>query len=314
MIGLLPIAAMLWLFTVLVITLSSRALTVVGLGDLALTRISLVIQILLWAGIGLWRGGRVHPFRGDVWPAATAGLWLAIGALFVATKSFEFWSRFVASGTDFGRHVIMVGQSASKGFLDYGENEYPRGLHASVAQLTSMGPEPSYAATWQALESTLWVMLGLTLLAILVVAARTLKIVQPRISAVVIVGVCALTMAIFVQSMWFTVFFRLGYATTIAAGLVVASVIAWATDRGGRSIASPSVLLIPLAGIAVLAHVWTLLLPTLAAVFIAMTVALLRINAQEIRDQVLGSGTRLRNRCTCCHSCPGSSTVRVVLG
>lgn len=269
-VGWLPQGVVLWLFTSILTGLVMGAVVPEWVEPDASARWAVAVQVVFWFGLAMSRGGRVALWQGDGTPAIIMAVWLSLGTFTVVVRPFEFWSRFVASGTDFGRHVIMVRQVFLDRGLDYQSQEYPRGLHVVVAQLNSFSTSQNYVATWQALESVLWVLLGLVLVGVLVAANRTLRTIFPDVGNWALLAVGFLTLIVYLQSFWFTVFFRLGYATSIAAGVVVASTLAWAVDRSGRTPKTPLSLCFPITAIAVLAHVWTLLIP---AFFLLLVVA-----------------------------------------
>lgn len=237
------------------------------------TFISRGFALLVWSGFmigacvaSFLRGGEV-PLVGDDLAAALAALLVAgLGALVVILQPFEVWSRAVGRSTDFNRHLLLVKQVVTDGGLNYAETAYPLGIHGVFAVMWSAVGGESYAGAWRGVEAMLWMLIVLLVLAIVATTSRLMRMlcVQGWIFSVLSV---AMTLVIFLQSMWITSFFRLGFVTSLAAGLVLAAVLLLATGSRGWFGTAESTVWLAIAT-AVVSHTWTLFVPTIGGLLL----------------------------------------------
>lgn len=242
-----------------------------------------------WTVAGLLRGGRIRVIRGDVESTVVGGLVLALGAAMAAMQPFAIWSRAVATSTDFNRHLILMKQLLANGGLDYGAESYPRGFHSTVGIVWSATGGTGFAEAWQSMQSVSWLLLVLIALSMAVVVARSLEVLSLPGRGLQVFG-CLTVLVIFMQSMWVTSVFRMGFVTSLLAGLVLATTLMLGIGNRGRWFGSPWSFAWAAVGSALLAHTWTLLMPTLMLVGLASFVTSVRRSgwAQFFTKQWLG--------------------------
>lgn len=221
--------------------------------------------LVLGVWVACWRrGGLVHFFRGDGVGALVGLAVMLLGIGVAVAQPFESWSRYVAGGTDFNRHLVFVRQIVGAGGLEFESNSYPRGLHSLVALVWSASGGKTYADAWQALESSLWLVFCLIAVSLAVVAVRVFRLFgfrRPVYEALVGLGL----LVFLVQSVWVTAVFALGFITTMFAGLVLAATMALGVNRAGRWFGSPASLAWFAVAVGLLAYTWTLLIPVAVA-------------------------------------------------
>ena len=221
-----------------------------------------LIVVILPLSVAWHRSGSIRPLNQDVIATVIAALFGLMGVVAVVVKPLYTWAGAVGSGTDFNRHLIFVRQIVQEGGLDYSTRDYPRAFHSLVAVIWSASGGTSYADVYMAFEGVLWLALVLMLLAILITTIRVSRWLGFRALWVswFVGGVSAL---IFVQSMWLTAIFRMGFVTSMGAGLVLMAITALSLDRDGGWFGSPNSIAALAIGVAVLANTWILLAPQL---------------------------------------------------
>ena len=142
---------------------------------------AVVSTLVVVVGTGVlswWRGGRVSVVGPD--GPALAGATL-LGALFcwvVTTQAFELWSRGMAVGTDFLRHLGMVRAVWNAGLLEPGATSYPRAFDAPVAWLSSaLGLDSDARTLWTAAQPLALAMLVVMLFSVMAIASRATDLV-----------------------------------------------------------------------------------------------------------------------------------------
>ena len=131
---------------------------------------------LPWA-VSWKRAGEVHVWRGDgiaailgVTVSFLAYVWTLLKPMYLVAATVG------GGGTDFNRHVVLMKLIASEGGLDYLARDYPRGSHSLVAIVWTAAGDTSYVDAWLAVESFLWLVVVLILLALIVSAVRILRV------------------------------------------------------------------------------------------------------------------------------------------
>lgn len=230
---------------------------------------ALVVLVGIPALVGLRRGGRMTVASGQ-WPTAVV---LAGGLVFAAVVSvavpMEIWTRNVANGTDFSRHLVLMKDVVRTGGLDYAAIGFPRGLHALFAQVSATDGLAGYRESWIALEGLLWLM-------IVMIATGSAAIGTQVANALRLPGFMAnwavplMAVVPVLGSMWVSSFFRNGFATSIAAGVILVAAAAAAFDPGWWGSARAALVWSALT--LALVHVWPLLAPVVG-VLVLLTIA-----------------------------------------
>lgn len=229
-----------------------------------------------WGALAVWvllasttlatavrRGGRVAVARSDVAAGAIGALFAAAGVVVATAQPLSRWSRIPSGGTDFNRHIIMLRGIVEDGGLTYAQNTYPRGLHALVALDWSASGGAGFSDAFRGLSATLWLMIVLMAVAASVVVFRGCLLLGIG-GRVLTVAAGAILLLAFAQSMWITAMLRMGFVTSVLAGLVLISIASASLDKGGTWFGSPwSIGFIAVCG-AVLAQGWTLIVPAMA--------------------------------------------------
>jgi hypothetical protein len=262
LVGLLPAGALAAVFVASAASLVLSTIAPNVLSNRTGALVAWAIAVLVTAAFGIYRGQSIAAFRSDG-PAGLLGLAvLAVGLGVALVQPFEQWSRLATAGSDFARHLVLMGQVVDDGGLNYATEAYPRGLHAWIAWTWTASGGESFASGWQALESTMWLLVSLVALASALVGVRLLRMLGIRSC-----GWHALAMAVFflafIQSAWVTAMFRIGFATSLLAGLVLATALASVTLNGGEWLRSTWSLGWISMFVAVLAQSWAVLMPTM---------------------------------------------------
>lgn len=250
--------------------------------------------VLVWWSFSVARGGKIGLVRGDRPAVLGGGIVLLIGMITVLIQPFQIWSRAVASSTDFVRHLIMMRDFLDEGGLNYSISEYPRGFHALLGVAWAASGADSFEDAWRAMEASAWLMLSLLAICCTFAAKRGLKLagagggLQDWI-------VSLITIVALLQSMWLSSMFRMGFMTSIAAGLVLASILSASAALNGRWLGTRNSFVWTCVALACMANIWTLLIPTLLGLcalilFIAVREhgLLLWVNAKWLTAMGLG--------------------------
>lgn len=211
-------------------------------------------------------------FSGEIPAAATALLLLGVGAFVVAFRPFEIWSRNFFYGTDFTRHVTLIGdQLEGAGGAASG---YPMGFHEIAGWgLLASGVEPSPRALWIAAAAVVWLCVSLTLLGIGLSVQRLS--VMTRVGRQASWALVALAGVTYVQSFWFDRMMSEGYVINYLMGLALVAGVAgmaesdWWDSRYGL-LGSATV-------VSVTANAWQLFLAVAASVAVVTSLHWLRV-------------------------------------
>lgn len=250
--------------------LGITAITVAGLAAAA-------VSVPIWAdgtaALAMWtvlvviaaipaavRGGRVRIVP-NATVATVLALPLALVTAITALLPFEVWARIVSRGTDFPRHVVMVVQTGSDGYLDYAANAYPRSAHAAAAVIQQTTGNLDYFEAWRAAEALLLVMLALAAAAAAMIAERMMSSLGAPGGRPAAVLVPIATMGLFIFGPFVTGLVSPGFITTIQAALILTAgaLLFWDGDRPSPATAASLLLLC-----ALLSNTWVLLLPVAA--------------------------------------------------
>ncbi len=178
------------------------------------------------------RGGRITGGRDDLPVLASGVVFLGAGALLAFFTPYQMLMRVVNGGTDFTRHVLILGQSLSPTGFTYDAPDvflnYPRGLHLLVGSVWMASGGERFLDAWLALEGTAWLLLTLLVMALVGIASRSAESVgiKPWLSQWV--GPLVV-MASFVLGMWLSNMLAVGFVTSIVAGLCLAAICAVGT-------------------------------------------------------------------------------------
>lgn len=204
------------------------------------------------------RGGSVELIGRDLPAFLGFTALLAFFGFVVATQPLALWSRVNSSGTDFLRHLGAVRAVRESGGLEPGQAGYPESLHAIGAWLTAaQGTGTSADSLWRSIAPLGFLMLGLVLIAIMVVARRAADITLggrlPGIAASMVGAVA------FLQTAWFSTFLAFGNVMNMMVGV---SLMALLTEGlRPRTFGSTAGTVVAAAAISVTANAWQLLLP-----------------------------------------------------
>ena len=166
--------------------------------------------------------------------------------------------------------------------LDYGAQAYPRGIHSLIASAWAASNADTYSSAWQATEGVAWIMIGLLILAAVVTAISVCQRMSGTFSSLGALFIAVIIGVILVQSLWVTVMLRLGYLTSIAAGLTIIALVMLGATRGDDlGVGFTSIIWLILASV-VMVHTWTILVAPLAVVLATAT-------GLFIRDAMKGS-------------------------
>jgi hypothetical protein len=251
----------------------SRAAAIAGLsGFVAIT----------WIAVRI-RGGSVAIMGRDLTAMAGAlTLFVFFGGI-VTAQPFAVWSRITGSGTDFLRHVGAIRDVAREGHLIPGEAGYPQAFHALASLLVqSTGSPLDSQRIWTAIAPVCFLMLGLVMLGLMVVATRvTDSLVGERWPGVV---AGALTGVAFVQTAWFSSFLSFGHVMNMMVGVCLVALLSFGLQE--RTIGHLAGSVVGAGAIAVSANAWQLLLPVTCVAGIPWMVASLRRRRHHPADWV----------------------------
>lgn len=226
----------------------------------ALALLAIIVAIPL--GVAWLRADRIMIIRDDGISVLFAGGVGLVGVLVGIVQPLYTWAAAVGSGTDFNRHVILMRQIVLEGGLNYVERDYPRAFHSLMAIVWTASGGERYVDAWMALEAAMWLFFVLILLSLLVVAVRLTSWLGHHGKLALTIA-AIVTTAIYVQSMWLTSLFRMGFFTSVGAGLVLMSIVALCTDRAGTAAFRPLSVGVMAIASAVLVNTWVLLAPML---------------------------------------------------
>lgn len=223
--------------------------------------------LLIYAGRR--RKGQVAVVGNDY---ATAGSYLILGSIglwIFFTQSFEVWSRNVAAGTDYLRHLSFMKNTIVDGNLTYGTDvsfqTYPRSVHALAGVVWNAAGGPSYENAWKALESVSWLMLVFLFASLVLVASTVARKVGLSWWAADVLAP-GVVLLILVQGAWINNL-ELGFIASIFSGVAVTAVFAYGVCS--RWVGSTLSVLIGFLSFILLSHSWTVLTPV--AGFLVLT-------------------------------------------
>ena len=220
--------------------------------------LGMLILGLLTGHTARQRGGSVVLIGRDLPALLGFTALLAFFGFVVATQPLALWSRVNSSGTDFLRHLGAVRAVRESGGLEPGQAGYPESLHAIGAWLTAaQGTGTSADSLWRSIAPLGFLMLGLVLIAIMVVARRAADIALggrlPGIAASVVGAVA------FLQTAWFSTFLAFGNLMNMMVGVCLMALLT--EGLRPRTFGSTSGTVVAAAAISVTANAWQLLLP-----------------------------------------------------
>ncbi len=230
-------------------------------------------SILLVAAVVAWRRRRTNfRFVGPDVAVGVVGLFvLAASAALAVWQPTEVWLRHVALGTDFARHVTILGGTVADGGIDLAEGGvYPRGLHAMVGVAWRAGGGTQFVTAWSAVQGCVVLLLAVMAMGLTAAGqqwARTLSVPRLWVDWLIPVG----TVLAVLQGMWLATMMASGFVTSIAAGLILAATISViAVPRSWRS--SWLVALLACAA-AAMAYSWPILVGVPVVVAVASWIA-----------------------------------------
>ena len=246
-----------------------------------------VLAVVVGTGVLSWRrGGRVTVVGSD--GPALAGATL-LGALIwwvVTAQAFELWSRGMATGTDFLRHLGMVRAVWIAGLLDPGVTSYPRAFDATVAWLSSaLGLDSDTQTLWRAAQPLALTMLVVMLLAVMAIAGRATDLVVggswPSIGASIVAGI------VFVQTAWFSTFLEFGNVMNMIVGIGLLAMLLTGLAVRPASLTAAAVFG---GALAVTANAWQLLVPVAALGCLPWASSFLRHGWRDPRQWAVWAG------------------------
>lgn len=220
------------------------------------------------------RGGSSVAFAGrDLTALAGALALFVFFAAIVTFHPFAVWSRISGSGTDFLRHVGAIRDVASSGHLALGEAGYPEAFHALASLLVqSAGISLESQSIWAAMAPVCFLMLGLAMLGLMVVATRVTDSLigagWPGVAAGALAGVA------FVQTAWFSSFLSFGHVMNMMVGVCLVALLSFGLQEDSIGHLAGSI--VGASAIAVTANGWQLLLPVICVAGIPWIGAFLR--------------------------------------
>lgn len=230
-------------------------------------------SILLVAAVVVWRRRRTDfHFVGPDVAVGIVGLFvLAAFAALAVWQPTEVWLRHVALGTDFARHVTILGGTVADGGIDLTEGSvYPRGLHAMVGVAWRAGGGTQFVTAWSALQGCVVLLLAVMAMGLTAAGqrwARTLSV--PRLWVDWLIP--AATVVAVVQGMWLAAMMAGGFITSIAAGLILAAVVSVISVAG--SWRSSWLVALVASAAAAMAYSWPILVGVPVVVAVASWVA-----------------------------------------
>ena len=244
----------------------------------------ILVLCLITGLVAKQRGGSIVLVGRDM-PAFVgfAALIAFFGAV-VASQPLALWSRLNASGTDFLRHLGAVRAIREAGGLEPGQAGYPVSLHALGAWLTAaQGTATTADSLWRAIAPVGFLMLGLVLSAIMVVARRAADLTVagnwPGIAAAAVGGLA------FVQTAWFSTFLAFGNVMNMMVGVCLMALLVQGLIP--RTFGSTSGTVVAAAAISVTANAWQLLLPVVGLAAIPWFVGFLARGSRRWVDWVI---------------------------
>ena len=281
------------------VVLVFAAVITLQLGELLNTdSLGRVPALILWSVamvavvvVSFVRGGKVSLVGEDAGAAVAGAFVIALGVAVAVVQPFEVWSRAVGRSTDFNRHLLLVKQVVTDGGLNYADTSYPMGVHGLLAILWSAAGGASYESAWRGVEAILWIIVALLTLAIATIATRSLRMLDVRSAAFDALSV-VLVLVVVLQSMWLTAFFRLGFVTSLAAGLILAALVVLAVSVPGWFGSAGSVIWLAIAT-AVMSQTWTLFVPTTGGLLVVAAAIALRTGGWGVlrdRQWLLAAG------------------------
>ena len=197
---------------------------------------------------------------------------MAFFGLVVASQPLALWSRLNSSGTDFLRHLGAVRAVREAGGLEPGQSGYPASLHALGAWLTAaQGTTTTADSLWRSIAPLGFLMLGLVLITVMVVARRATDIAiggsWPGIAAAAIGAIA------FVQTAWFSTFLVFGNVMNMMVGVCLMALLVQGLLP--RTFGSTSGTVVAASAISVTANAWQLLLPVVGLAAIPWLVGFL---------------------------------------
>ena len=155
-----------------------------GLGSFAdLTNTPLwagrVTGLLVWGTamattvvVAATRSGRVAIFGREAAAGVTLLLVWGAGVAVAVVVPLEVLARNVGGGTDLVRHILLMRDTAVDGYISTQANDYPRGLHAAIAPVWSASGGSRFVDAWLAMESMLWLLFTLLVVACVLACVR----------------------------------------------------------------------------------------------------------------------------------------------
>lgn len=271
----LPASALVLVGAATGVGLFARALRIDALASPA----GAAAAVLVWCGtmvVLAWRPRRAsRPAVAADRRAAVAALPAVVAASIAVLHAFS--TRAAASwgltGTDLLQHVIGLQQVRSAGWLDYGVESYPRGLHMLAALVSAPTVPPESAAALEhdlrLFSSLSWLSFALLLLCVSLVAARLAAALRLS-SRVAAAAGCAAGGALLVTNSVLSVFVVMGAVPSLLAVVALwALPVAWLELRAGPA-RRLGALVVAAAAVALLAHLWQALVivPVLGLLFV----------------------------------------------
>ena len=249
-----------------------------------------ILGVIVGTGIICWgRGGRVPVVGPDRTALSGALLLSAAFTWIVTTQPFELWSRGMATGTDFLRHVGMVREAGDAGFLEPGAVSYPQAFHATAAWLSaSSGLESDSQTLWRAAHPLALTMLVIMLFAVMAIAGRATRLLVGGnawpIGASIVAGTT------FVQTAWFSTFLEFGNVMNMVVGVSLLAMLLAGLAVRPSSLSAAAIIG---GGVAVTSNAWQLLAPVAALGCLPWAAHFLRQNWRDFRQWALWTGMAL---------------------
>lgn len=285
----IPAGFMLMVLTSLTIGLLGGAMDISIWAHRGGAILSTLVVVVGTGVLSWWRGGRVTVVGPD--GPALAGATL-LGVMFcwiVTTQAFELWSRGMATGTDFLRHLGMVRELRYTGLLEPGATSYPLAFHAAVAWLSSaLGLDSDAQTLWRAAQPLALSMLVVMLLAVMAIAGRATRLVVggswAPLSASIVAGIA------FVQTAWFSTFLELGNVMNMIVGIALLAMLLTGLAVRPASLTAAAVFG---GAVAVSANAWQLLVPVAALGCLPWASAFVRHGWRDPRQWTMWAGMAL---------------------
>jgi len=171
---------------------------------------------------------RAKPFLiiGPDAPVAVAGLIFLLGFCALAiVQPTQIWLRHVALGTDFARHLTILGQTVADGGLDIvGRGGYPRGVHTLVGLAWQTGGGADFSTAWSSLQGSTLLMLTAMLMGLTTASRQWARAIALKSFWRDWLIPAAITVAV-VQGMWLSTMMASGFVVSIAAGMVLGAML-----------------------------------------------------------------------------------------